>query len=137
MATQNLKGIEAIRRTLTQVSSPSFRSAVLLSLSEEARKLAVDGFQQSTSPYGKKWQPLKFRDGKPLLDTGVLRNSLKGKPTASGISISSNLEYAATHNYGRGSIPKRQFLPDRASGLGAKWTRAFRRTIESALKAVR
>lgn len=61
-------------------------------------------FQTSTDPQGRPWKPLKRprkRGGnKPLLDTGMLRNSITSVPTATGVIVGSNLIYAAIHQFG-------------------------------------
>ena len=70
------------------------------------------GFRNSVDPYGNAWEPLKVRDGQPLLDTGWLEKSFVHQANLNGqLRVGSNLIYAATHNEGRGPIPKRQIIP--------------------------
>lgn len=71
---------------------------------------------------GPGWQPLKPRTllrrrqlgkgAKILQDTGRLKNSqVVQRKTSDTVEMGSNLVYAATHQYGRGPIPARPFLP--------------------------
>lgn len=80
--------------------------------------MAKDCFDQSRSPEGVSWSPLRHprpRGGtKPLLDTGLLRASLtsRGKGhlervTPDGLEWGSNLIYATTHQYGAVITPKK------------------------------
>lgn len=97
-------------------------------------------FQDSTDPWGKPWQGLSQgailsrlrrrkgsfkKDGKisakgqgiamggfqPLLDTGRLRGSITTVVAPRGVAVGTNVKYAATHQFGRGGIPARPFLP--------------------------
>ena len=64
-----------------------------------------DGFRQSSAPDGQAWAPIHHRQGKPLVDTGRLRRSLKASIQGNKIIISSDSDYAATHQLGRkGSV---------------------------------
>lgn len=84
-------------------------------------------FKTATAPDGSRWQPLaestvrQRRKGSsvPLNDTGVLKNSIagSGKGSAKAATVSTNIGYAAVHNFGgragRGGkvkIPRRQFM---------------------------
>ena len=90
-------------------------------------------FRSSKDPSGQAWKQLKHRrrrdkkkaksgrKNKPLLDTAVLANSLTSDSEGSirdigkfTLRFGTELEYAATHNFGDSSrnIPQRQFLPD-------------------------
>lgn len=91
-------------------------------------------FTGSRDPYGTAWLPITHRIGQPLMDKGPLKNSVTGqyRVTAESVTISSNVVYAATHNYGRGPIPKRQFLPDEARGLPP----SYRKDLEDTVRAV-
>ncbi len=62
-------------------------------------------FLRSENPYGGRWEPLKAETGrraggKPLLDTGRLRNSIHARAIQGGVRVSSNVVYAAIQNYG-------------------------------------
>lgn len=87
-------------------------------------KLITRKFAQS----GPGWVPLskrtlrrrrkKGKGAKPLLDTGRLRASVVAEGSGSikeitkiGFRLGTNLKYAATHQFGRGRIPARPFMP--------------------------
>ena len=127
-------GMDKLRRQLEEISSPRFRQAALESLAEEARTQIVMGFRDSRSPYGEPWAPLESREGKPLLDTGRLRNSLMPRAVGTSLRIDANVAYAAAHQYGTKTIPRRQFLPDSSRGLGTRWTKAFRRVLTETMR---
>jgi phage virion morphogenesis protein len=57
-----------------------------------------------------RWAPLKHRSGKPLIDTGRLRNSITARSDSDSAEVGTNVIYAATHQFGRGAIPARPFL---------------------------
>lgn len=124
--------LSRLRRRVQGLGGPGFRAGVLTNLAEEARRLIYLAFQQSRSPDGNAWARLKYREGMPLLDTGRLRNSILVRTTDGGIRVSTNVVYAATHQYGRDSIPARPFLP--TGQLPASWAQPFRRIINGAVK---
>ena len=102
---------DSARRALAELRkrgesiSPLMRG-IGASLAEEIRA----GFKDSRDPYGNPWAPLKLRRGKPLLDTGRLRNSINYKVTRSGGTVSevivgTNVFYAKTHQFGATIVP--------------------------------
>ena len=110
-----------LERRLSQLSKTGVRD-VVKAMAAEATDLVAEGFRAGTAPDGTPWRPLarararnrKRGDrGKPLMDTGRLRASVTTRPslTADGFVISADPIYAATHQYGRGPIPARPYLP--------------------------
>ena len=81
-----------------------------------------DCFGKEQAPDGSKWKPLsparvkqrmkrhKSGNMRILQDTGELRRSVRYEASGDSVVIGSNLEYAATHQFGRGKIPARPFL---------------------------
>lgn len=65
------------------------------------------GFKAGQSPYAQAWKPLKLRQGQPLRDTGRLRNSITSLPDQSGVTVGTNLIYAAVHQFGATIKPKK------------------------------
>jgi phage gpG-like protein len=67
-------------------------------------------FNTRTAPNGALWPALRFPrvtgGNKPLLDTGILRNSLTMDIHPDGASVKTNLLYAALHNFGGVITPK-------------------------------
>jgi phage virion morphogenesis protein len=116
------------------------KRVLLRNLAEEARLQVVRGFEGERDPYGKAWQKRKATKGrrvggKLLRDTARMMNSITPRPFGvSAIRVTSNVQYAAVHNYGGKRMPKRQFLPDNANGLGPIWGPAFEKVAEQVLK---
>lgn len=131
-----------------------------LSLPENEAQFRAKQMAQAiaTRETGKtKVQTLGSRQVDMLRDTGILFNSLSpgrlsgganpsgySKPTApggseqvfdlsrEGIIVGTNVKYAATHNYGRGKIPQRMFIPERESQIPDIW---WERWLGISLKA--
>lgn len=127
--TGDFAGLAALQKQLAAVAAKGRRIAVK-AMASEATDLVADGFRSSTSPGGVAWRPLaraRARNrrrgdrGKPLVDTGRLRASVTTRPQVSedGFVITADPIYAATHQYGRGAIPARPFLP--LPDLPAAW----------------
>ena len=90
------------------------RYLLMRRLSETMHKGVRDNFRAGDRP---KWLGLKYRNGKPLNDTGALRNSFSTFSDNDTALVGTNLVYAAIHNFGgmagRGRkvrIPQREFL---------------------------
>lgn len=118
-----------LEKRLATLGKRGTRDAVK-AMAAEASDLVAEGFRQSTAPSGSPWRPLakaRARNrrrgdvGKPLMDTGRLRASVTAAPRISGdgFVITADPIYAATHQYGRGPIPARPFLP--VPDLPASW----------------
>lgn len=123
-------------------------------VAEEAKTLIDDGFARGIAPDGTKWPPLRFRSGQPLRDSGRLQRSLAPVDTGTGFRASTNLVYAALHQYGgkikaRGKtlydrrtktafgksvrIPARRFLPRDGGALPARWSRGLNEAATEAI----
>ncbi|MGK8437201.1 phage virion morphogenesis protein [Ectopseudomonas hydrolytica] len=99
------------------------------------------GFRNSTDPYGQKWAPIQPRwrnrrrvPGQPLLDTGRLRNSIRGATTGNSMRIFTDVEYAQYHQLGM-RVQKRAILPDER-GLPKDWDAEITKSIRARLKSV-
>lgn len=101
------------------VQSTSNLSPVMAAIAEAVATDASDSFQEQRSPFGLPWEPLKpetlaRRRGtgaQILLDTGRLRGSIHSTHGNDFAEVSANAIYAATHQFGRGAIPARPFMP--------------------------
>jgi phage gpG-like protein len=133
-----------LQRKLAGLSDDAV-SAIVKAIAAEAVDLVSEGFRTSTAPSGAPWRPLaraRARNrrrgdrGKPLLDTGRLRASVTTRPRidTNGFTVSADPIYAATHQYGRGAIPARPFLP--IPTLPARWRRAFNDAADEAIEAL-
>jgi phage gpG-like protein len=85
-------------------------------------------FRKSVSPYGEKWADIKHRQGQPLIDTGMLRNSIFGEARGLSVVLGSPLEYADTHQDGF-NVTKREFLPNAEKGLPETWKNEYVRIM--------
>lgn len=99
------------------------------------------GFVASRSPYGQPWEPLKTRKGKPLVDSGMMRDSIDYQVSGHSVVVGTNKVQAPIQNFGgtitaKGgalffmvgerkvfvhsvTIPPRQFMP--TDGLPEDW----------------
>lgn len=118
--------LQSLIHGIEKLASAKLRREAIRVLGEEALSRVQDYFQRSAGPYGEQWAPPRHRPGgMPLVDTARLRNSLRTRAANAGFRITSNVAYAAIHNYGGPNMPKRQYLPDRARGTPPDWKRAF------------
>jgi len=92
--------LRELRQKLARAADPAQRYAMNRILGAEALSLLKLGFRSSVDPYGATWAPLSHRKGKPLLDTGRLRNSFSSQASADGFRIGTNVVYAPHHQYG-------------------------------------
>lgn len=120
--------LAALRARLRAAQSPDMMAGVARVVGEAARTQLALGFRQSVNPYGEPWAPLRRRKGKPLLDTGRLRNSFTYAATADGLRIGTNTKYAPYHQYGTGGRktaggrfqpvgPSGRFMSRKAAGV--------------------
>ncbi len=65
------------------------------------------GFKTGTSPYGATWAPLKLRQGQPLRDTRRLLSSIVPAADPAGVTVGTNVDYAAVHQFGATIKPKK------------------------------
>jgi phage virion morphogenesis protein len=95
------------------LGSKTWKRELFRSLAEEAQDLVNDAFEQSRDPYGASWPASEQRRrgkgergvtrrgrGQILRDTNRLYSSIHSRPSASGFVISTNVPYAAIHNFG-------------------------------------
>jgi phage virion morphogenesis protein len=76
------------------------RTPMLDAIGADLKKRVQLNFRNSQSPEGVAWEPLKSRSGKPLLDSGRLRDSIDSQTNGDGVSIGTNVIYAAVHQFG-------------------------------------
>ncbi len=93
-------GLTDLRKRMAGIASPEFKRRMSANLAEEARTQTSNGFHKQRDPYGKKWAPLKSRDGMILQDTGRMAASVSTVSTERGFRIDIPVTYAAPHQYG-------------------------------------
>lgn len=121
------------------------------------RRLAIQGFQSQSDPYGKPWKP-NLRGGQILRNRGRLIASIQRLPraTPSEVEIGSNVVYARVHQKGavirpvtakalafklgnkqvfarKVVIPQRMFIPDEKKGLPDRWNLEVKADLNRAL----
>lgn len=100
----DFSGLKQLATAMGSFGDPPTRRELASVLGEEARTQALIGFQRGVDPYDRPWKPLVSRVGQPLQDSGRLRNSVSGKAavavTDRGFTISTDVLYAAVHQYG-------------------------------------
>lgn len=57
-------------------------------------------FINSTDPWGVRWKPIVYRDGKPLIDTRRLLSSITANVTSNTLEVGTNVEYGAYQHFG-------------------------------------
>jgi len=145
----DIDGLKKLADRVRQLTTAGFRTELAQVLGAAAKKQVADEFLQSRDPYGKPWEPLAWRKGKPLLDTGRMRNSVAVESRPNGFKLSIATVYAPIHQAGArvraarvarsrgkvGRIPQRQMVPEASTGgLGPIWLAAFNREAESLLR---
>jgi len=75
-------------------------------------------FEDEKSPFGQVWAPSKKSQGKTLTASGTLSASFTSNADRRGVSVGTNLPYAAVHQFGGRAgrnrsitLPARPFLP--------------------------
>jgi phage gpG-like protein len=58
------------------------------------------GFRESHDPYGKAWEPLKARQGQPLVNDGHLMNSIDYQVEGNSVEVGTNKVQGALQNFG-------------------------------------
>lgn len=90
----------------------------LASIEQHLLDSTKDRFNTMIAPNGTSWQPLSpaYYARKPrnkaliLTLDGYLRRSIYALHDDSSVTIGSNMQYAATHQFGKGNIPARPFI---------------------------
>ena len=104
VVTGDFSGLKQLAIAMSALGEPPARRELSAVLGEEARTQALIGFQRGVDPYDVKWKPIRYRQGQPLRDTGRLQNSITGsgglRSYERGFSITTDVFYAATHQYG-------------------------------------
>lgn len=86
-------------RSFSEVDKKSINAA----LAEGVRESTLERFKQSKDPDGKKWKTsirASSENGKTLIQSSQLRNSIKSVSDATGFAVGTNAKHAATHQFG-------------------------------------
>lgn len=107
-----------LRAQLSNAMSDVNKARIAKVMGETARSELAKGFRNSVDPYGDAWAALKRRNGKPLLDTGRLRNSFVSNPSPTGFTLWSKVRYAKHHQYGTSGRSKASTRFQATAGSG-------------------
>ncbi len=86
-------------KDLSEIDKKSINAA----LAEGVRESTLERFKQSRAPSGKKWKTsirAANENGKTLVLTSQLRNSIQSVSDATGFAVGANAKHAATHQFG-------------------------------------
>ena len=152
----SVKGLDKIRGSIGDMEERAKNlEPVLKGRAETLNTLIDDSFEKSRSPLGEKWSPLspatvrgrRRGSSKPLVDTGVLRQSSFAQASKNSILFGVSGEATsrgAAHQFGTKKsgrnrntvIPARPFLPvsdtgkpSFSSGPALKWLERLRKRI--------
>lgn len=73
---------------------------VMKEISNDMESKSKMCFKKSQDPYGNKWEKLKHRKGKPLVDKGGLSRSISNSSGKDWAVVGTNKVYAKTHQFG-------------------------------------
>lgn len=94
---------QEIINLLTGLADAASKTAPLMRTLASTMKSAVDqNFEAGGRPA---WLGLKYREGKPLINTGTLRNSIQSHSDSNTAKVGTNLAYAAIHHFGGKTKP--------------------------------
>ncbi len=86
-------------RSFSEIDKKSINAA----LAEGVRESTLERFKQSKDPNGKKWKTsirASSENGKTLIQSSQLRNSINSVSDATGFAVGTNAKHAATHQFG-------------------------------------
>jgi phage virion morphogenesis protein len=140
----NPGALAELTRKVRSLQGAGFKTELAQILAAEALHQVEEGFLAERDPSGRPWarfsKNTRRRRGsmsaaKLLRDTGRMFNSRAAAPTAGGFRLSLTAEYAAAHQYGTKTIPRRQMVPEKdTGGLGPIWLEAFNREADSLMR---
>lgn len=132
--------LEKLKKKVAKIGDQSLQRVIVDNLAQEALTLIAENFRRESDPYGVRWRPKRYPDGRSILVRhGRLRNSFTVTDrTPTRFRIGSAVGYAGYHQTGTRlksgvRMPARPMVPD-GRGLPPEWARAFRETIEEILR---
>jgi len=120
--------VQGIHEAISQLQKLSKKAKHLTPVHRHIGNLLLNSIEESfdneASPFGEKWIPSKKKSGKTLTDTGTLSRSFTVNADKEGVTVGTNLVYAAVHHFGGRAgrkksvtLPARPFLPVRGGEL--------------------
>ena len=138
--------LQSVARKVAHI--PGALPRIATAIARDAQARVQLGFRKSADPYGNAWAALISRDGKPLMNRGILANSFSATAEGTTVRLGTNAPFADVHQGGkvivprrakalrfkiRGAwvttkrvvIPARPMVPTRAGGMPSKWSLGF------------
>lgn len=156
---KNPGALRELSERIKRCTEAGLRIELSQNLAATGLKVLADEFRGSYGPYGERWEAPKLRNGPPLTDTRLMANSAAVEPRPNGFRLTITKHFAPMHQKGMtiypknaarltfrtrdgrwhslayAVIPKRQMVPERATGgLGPIWGEAFNRTAGDLLR---
>ena len=160
-----MRGLDRLARyraNLANLADMGYGHQLQGALGDEAVVQYQLGIDQSRDPYGVPYEALKTRVGKPLDDTGAMRNGARTTPSNRSFVFTVDRVGFKTHQRGatitprfaralvfrnqasgklvmaqKVVIPRRQMVPEeRTGGLGKIWLTAFERVAKREARAI-
>ncbi len=109
-----MKTVMELADRISSIGSATFMNAMSEALADETIEQIDQCFRYERDPYGRAWEPLKYRPSVSILDlTHKLRNSFRKIEVRPGrFIIQSDSEYAVHHQYGTKTMAARKIVPD-------------------------
>jgi phage gpG-like protein len=121
---RNAAGLRELADNLGSIDEA--RKVIVDNWAEEAVDLVKEQFRKGTDPYGAPWAKPKCRKGKPLMDSGALRNSLHvASRTVRSFTIAFGLFTAEVHNFGKVIKAKNDWIQIYTTRTGKQVARAM------------
>jgi len=102
MADVEIRGLEEAKAKLAKLSSKINGAGMQQTMQDIGEVIRFDieeSFEREVSPFGEAWKPSN-NGGKTLNDTGRLKNSFTISATPNSVTVGTNVEYAAIHQFG-------------------------------------
>lgn len=116
--------VAALQQRLSQLANINLRG-VNLALSEALRISTIERFQSKKDPDGRRWTPsirAISEGGETLTKDSYLKNSIKSEASSSGFAVGTNIEYAATHQFGdEGRVIRAKNSKNLKFKIAGKW----------------
>lgn len=109
--TGNINGMKELADKIRVLTSAGFKTELAQVLGAAAVFQVAYEFRSSKDPYGNRWEPLRYRKGKPLLKTGRMSTAVTTSPTANGFRLRIATVYAPVHQYGGHVAPHSRIKP--------------------------
>src|SRR3954470_8558841 len=106
MSGSDLRGdfgrLDRLLVAVRSIKSQPFWRRLLNATSAEVNRQITAGFWYGRDPYGKRWEPLKFRTGQPLMKSGALLRAAQSRviPPVRAVLVSIDLVYAGVQQRG-------------------------------------